>query len=272
MIGKSRSRRGISSILGIIIAVGIIVTVIVPLFLYTENIVSLREQYIVKRHNLDEEKMEEALKSAAYEDLYTGTHQIMLRFENTGYLAVRVVRIWVIRRDMPTTDPIEKTVPVPPRSDQLEIGTGVYASQGKVYDIKVVTERGNIYVPVGSPITGWQGGVYPWTLSVTIMNMEKGKEYTLEIDKIGEPGPSTPPYMPKTLVWKATAENQFQSLSFGVTPGTYTVVVQDNKGWQEGPKEVCVGINDWGGPTVVFDCGGEQVPPGQEKQPPAASP
>ena len=241
--------------LGTVIAVGILVTVVVPLILYMQSTAALYDESVVKRHIADEEKMDERLWSDVYEDLYHGTHEIMLTLYNPGELMVKVVRVWVISRDDPLNPIIVEggvfPLSLPPRGDQVEIGTGVIAQKGVWYDIKVVSERGNIYVPSGSPLIGGESSKYPHTLTATLINMEKGKVYQIDLEAIGTGG-WVPVYFPQTLIWKATAENQFQSLGFGVNPGRYNVSIQ-GPGWQDWVEvRVIPGIS--GDPAVIWDC------------------
>jgi len=249
------STRGFSSVLGTVIAVGILVTVVVPLILYMQSTAALYDEYVAKRHIADEEKMDERLWSDVYEDFYYGTHEIMLKLYNPAELMVKVVRVWIISRDDPLHPILIEggVLPLylPPRGDQVEVGTGVVADKGVWYDIKVVTERGNIYVPSGSPLIGGQGSKFPHTLTVTLINMEKGKEYHLDLEAVGTGG-WVPLYFPQKLMWKATAENQFQSLGFGVNPGTYKVSIH-GPGWDDfAIVDVIPGKS--GDPAVIWDC------------------
>lgn len=249
------SRKGFSTVLGTVIAVGILVTAVVPLIMYMQSTAALYDHSVAQRHIADEEKMDEMLWSDVYEDFYYETHEIMVKVYNPCELTVDVVRIWVISRDDPTNPTLIQggalPLRLPPRGYQVEVGTGVIAQKGVWYDIKVVTERGNIYIPSGSPLIGGQSSKFPHTLTVTLINMEKGKEYVLDLEAIGTGG-WVPVYLPTTLIWKATAENQFQSLGFGVNPGTYNVSIT-GPGWSDW-AEVIVTPGVSGAPAVIWDC------------------
>lgn len=241
--------------LGTVIAVGILVTAVVPLILYMQSTAALYDQSVARRHIADEEKMDERLYSDVYEDFYHETHEIMLTLYNPGELVVTVVRIWVIRRDNPLNPIIVEggvlPLSLPPRGDQVEVGTGVIAEKDVWYDVKVVTERGNIYVPSGSPLIGGEGSKFPHTLTVTLINMEKGRDYRLELEAVGTGG-WVPVYFPQTLEWKATSSNQFQSLGFGVNPGTYNVSIHEADWSDHVVVDVIPGIS--GDPAVIWDC------------------
>jgi len=263
MSGRNR-RRGVSSVLGIIIAIGVLITAVVPLWLFQTSTEMIQRQAIEGRIQVDKERLDESLELKAYEDWYMGTHEIMVNLRDTCYLTITIVRIYVTPRNSPLTPPIQTSITLPPNTDPLELSTGVVAESGVVYDVKVVSERGNVYVPTGGPITGGSGKGFPNTLAVTLINMRKGLLYILNVSAVSTGQEDPPPYFPVHQEWKATAENQFQSLCFGISPGLYRVTVADNKDYFE---EVLVDTTLPGvaNPTVVFDCTPhEEVPPGQQ--------
>jgi len=252
MSGKNR-RRGVSSVLGIVIAIGILITAVVPLWLFQTSTEMIQRQAIEGRIQVDKERLDESLELKAYEDWYMGTHEIILKIRNTCYLTITVVRIYVTPRNDPLKPPIETYITLPPNTDPLEMSTGVVAQSETVYDIKVVSERGNIYVPLGGPIYGGSGRAYPNTLSVTVINMRKGLDYFLNITAISTGEEDPPEYFPVAMSWHATSDNEFQTLAFGISPGTYLVSIADSKGWSESRVVDCTSpyVSN---PTVVWDC------------------
>lgn len=268
MFGSNRNKnRGVSGVLGAIIAIGIVTTALIPLYLYTQSAAMIQQQEIEQRNIFDKERKDESLELKAYEDWYMGTHEITLKIRNTCYLAVTIVRIYVTPRNDPLKPPMDAYITIPPRSDTLEMSTGVVAEPQVIYDVKIVSERGNQYIPLGGPIYGGSGKAYPNTLSITIINMHKGWLYLLDIEALATGQEDPPEYFPVHMEWKATAENQFQSLAFGITPGKYKVSIADNQDWSEWVIADCT-LPTVSNPTVVFDCSLHLQPKGNSTKTP----
>jgi hypothetical protein len=63
---------------------------------------------------------------------------------------------------------------------------------------------------------------YPFTLTVSIINMHRGKTYTVEVTPLDNGTVS-----PKTFTHKATASNENVTVAFGVTAGTFRVTLYE---------------------------------------------
>jgi len=238
---KKRSHKAVSNIIAAIITIVILFTIIVPLLLYIQNANALYNFAVLERRNLDYYRSQEDLEVHAYEDL-KDNNKIKVEAYNKGDISVIIKRIWVIDRNDVNTKGISGiyifeynnkncTPDLPyllnPRQEVVTFNTNIKAIVGHVYDIKLVTERGNIYIPKESPLLGGHGGnpaTYAYSLIVTIVNMHPGTTYNFTL--VGNV-----PYSPYTLIHKATASTRDISMSFGVNAGEYILYLSDGKGW-----------------------------------------
>ena len=90
---------------------------------------------------------------------------------------------------------------------------------------KVMTERGREFT---SNVVGLRNGMlplspFPFTLTVSIVNMHRGRTYTVEVIPLDEGLVS-----PRTFTHKATASNENVTVAFGTTAGTFRVTLYEN--------------------------------------------
>ena len=105
----------------------------------------------------------------------------------------------------------------------------------------VVTERGRIFssekikLESGEPIDI----AYPFTLTVNIINMRKGKLYEVYVEPLGN-GKIYPTKFPH----KATGDNENVTVAFGAFAGKYRVSLYENKELVQlgeyNPLDICV--------------------------------
>jgi hypothetical protein len=90
---------------------------------------------------------------------------------------------------------------------------------------EVVTERGRQFT---SDVVILQNGMlpsspYPFTLTVSIVNMQRGKTYMVEVTPLDNGTVS-----PRFFTHKATASNENVTVAFGVTAGMFRVTLYEN--------------------------------------------
>lgn len=164
-------------------SIAIILTTVVPLLMYIRSVSFLYDTVSSDMRRVDEEKIDEALSAVAYLD---SNYAIKLNFTNTGDLTIFVIRVWVMPRD---GEPIaiETDLTLVPRTPTMVFDTGEVAVKGRLYDLKVVTERGNIIVPEGSPLQIIEEYVPPpgawlYFLGITVVETSAGYTYTIVVD------------------------------------------------------------------------------------------
>lgn len=203
-------------------------------YIQSENV--LYDSSVIERRNLDYYRAQEDLEVHAYEDL-KDNNKIKVEAYNKGDISVIIERIWVIDRNLGLSgiyifgnnSDCEPDLPylLNPRQEVVTFNTGIKAKVNHFYDIKIITRRGNIYIPKESPLHGGHGGnpaTYAYSLVVTIVNMHPGTTYNFTL--VGNV-----PYSPYTLIYKATASVQDISMSFGVNAGEYNLSISDEAGW-----------------------------------------
>lgn len=211
-------------------------SIIIPLIFYIQNENVLYNSSIIERRSLDYYRSQEDLEVHAYEDL-KDYNKIKVEVYNKGDISVVIERIWIIDRNLDLNgiyifeNNSDCTPDLPyllnPREKVVTFDSGIRAQVGHFYDVKIVTRRGNIYIPKESPLYGGHGGnpaTYAYSLVITIVDMKPGTTYNFTL--VGNV-----PYSPYTLIYKATASVKDISMSFGVNAGNYTLYLSDGAGW-----------------------------------------
>jgi len=156
-----KSRSAMSTILGMLIFIGILFTCVMPFFLYINEVNSLYDQTIIVMKQFDQDRSLENIDVYAY-PLNQSSSQICVYVKNQCPLTVEIVRIWINDQYFPcglqiagmgenTTDPIDI-------QDMLSQVEGVESFQAKV-----TTARGNTFSSLTNPLqysndSGWSGG------------------------------------------------------------------------------------------------------------------
>lgn len=231
------SKAGFSNIIGLLVAVAIIFTILLPLNLYNQDLQNKLIHTVRERKALDDMRFNERLRLNAFEvldDTKPNKNHIIIIAENIGKYPIIIVRIIIARESFngnATIIPIDGLNSDPPLPYILlpqnitYIDTNVVAEEGVKYYIRVVTSRGNIFLPNENILIGGKGAgqssAFPYLFGVTITNMRNGKDYNFTL--IGNV-----PYSPFTVNWQATASNIHQSFIFGVSPGDYILILKED--------------------------------------------
>jgi hypothetical protein len=145
-----------------------------------------------------------------------------------------------------------QSITLNPGSEALiDVSTCVQGYTGYAM-FKVVTERGRQFT---SDVVYLQNGVlpsspYPFTLTVSIINMQRGKTYTVEVTPLDDGLVS-----PRTFTHKATASNENVTVAFGTTEGTFRVTLYENNRLKDlgDQNPQTVKVPDY--TAVIFDLG-----------------
>jgi len=186
IIGSSR-RRGISTILGTLISIGILFTAVIPMFLVMRQADTLHEKRKLELGRLDEEKRRENIRVYVFPtpDSPPDQPSLTVRVDNRGELLVRVVRIWV------NDQPLDVDCAVQGMSQKGLEPFDVSTEPGS-YIIKVTTDRGNVFASDSGPITYLGGG--EWAVGMLVINVliyyAPGGVYDINVwlgEKLGDP-------------------------------------------------------------------------------------
>jgi hypothetical protein len=222
-------RRGVSAIAGGAIVLAIFFMVIVPLVVLMQNSYALFLNESNSRRIFDTDRMSESLTVGVSQDAIT--KRLTLLLSNDGPVNVRIVRVWAIDVVRQTSIPMAKPclegelLSLPPGGNgTLDVQTCVNGFTG-IVQFLAVTERGRIFS--SNKIYLKEGGlidiVFPYTLTVSIINMKKGRMYEVYVTPLGNGKVS-----PEKFTHKATASNENVTVAFGIFPGNYSVALYEN--------------------------------------------
>ena len=161
MLFRLKSKSAMSTVLGILIFIGILFTCVMPFFLYINEVNSIYDQTVIEMKHFDQDRAFENIDVYAY-PLNQSSNQICVYIKSRCPLTVEIVRIWINDQYFPynlqipgmdegTTDPIDV-------QDMISQVEGVES-----YQVKVTTARGNTFSSLTNPLqysndSGWGGG------------------------------------------------------------------------------------------------------------------
>jgi hypothetical protein len=248
-----RGKSGISSAVAALFTVVIVFAALAPTLLFTQSLYAILSNEVNERRYFEVDRYSEKLDVLV---LQIG-NRLNLKVENTGPISLVVVRVWAYRVGTGSTLPADgpcytQSITLNPGSEALiDVSTCVQGYTGYVM-FKVVTERGRQFT---SDVVFLQNGMlpsspYPFTLTVSIINMQRGKTYTVEVTPLDDGLVS-----PRTFTHKATASNENVTVAFGTTAGTFRVTLYENNRFKDlgDQNPQTVKVPDY--TAVIFDLG-----------------
>ena len=183
-------RKGISSILGVLIFVGILFSAVMPMFLIMRQSDVYYEQAKLDVTRLDEEKVLEDLEVYVSPDEIENEYTLTL--VNKGEVPATIVRVW--ENENPTRE--DEIVLVQDTCVIESIAFSHEPAEDEVFEIRVTTERGNSFLNQNGMLTygsdGWvvdkfyikihAGGLF---LRVKVYNSTTNDVFLDEWDTIG---------------------------------------------------------------------------------------
>ncbi len=239
-----KRRRGVSTILGTIIFIGILFTSVIPLMLVMKQADTIYTQKVHQMEILDEEGVEEDVNVYVYP--YQDGTELGVKVENIGNVPITVVRAWL------NDESFEVNEVVPAASNELFGPYNVSSLQnGTSVDVKIVTERGNVFYCISGGLTWYEAGGWSTTsLGIcVIIHNTAGGWYRIILHNIT--GNSTHPvYESHSKEWADVVASTPVD-----DPGLYEMIVQEKKGsnWKDLPgSPVPANINYPNGPPFIM--------------------
>jgi len=173
-----KSKSAMSTILGMLIFIGILFTCVMPFFLYINQVNSLYDQTIVEMKQFDRDRALENIDVYAY-PLNQSSSEVRLYIKNQCPLTVEIVRIWINDQYFPYNlqvpgmgENITNPIDIQDMISQVE-GVGSFQA-------KVTTARGNTFSSLTNPLqysneSGWGGG--PSFAINIVIELNKGIYY-----------------------------------------------------------------------------------------------
>jgi len=137
-ISRLRNRRGISTILGVIIFVGLLFSTVVPMYLVMNQADTIYDQKMFEMKRLEDERSRESLV-VDVSAMSQYSNILNINVSNECVLVVKIVRIW-INDTYSTASAVLQSMSV------LSMNLTVVPSLNCSYSIMVATERGNVFV------------------------------------------------------------------------------------------------------------------------------
>jgi archaellum component FlaF (FlaF/FlaG flagellin family) len=181
-----KDRRGVSTIMGTLIFVGILFTSVIPMMLVMNQADTIYVKKVKEVEVKDDERVEEDLVVYIYPG---GDTEIKVRVKNQGTVSVTIVRVWINNEYNSTSELI-------PTGTQKDFGpfNVTDLEEGDTVEVKVVTERGNVFYSISGNLYFYEGGWSTTSVGIcVIIHNPKGGEYqvyllngTIWSDKIYE--------------------------------------------------------------------------------------
>ena len=182
-----RKRRGVASAIGILFMVGILMTSILPMFMYVNQVNNWYDTSVVEMKMADDDRGSEELQVYAYGASST-TISVWLR--NSGAIPINVSRVWAVRADLKkimifnsTNRPDNFTLQIPASShvtvkglDLTSVLTFPLVDNENVnkFNIYAVTERGNKFASETNTLaqsgSGWETSTMEFLINIMLQS------------------------------------------------------------------------------------------------------
>lgn len=238
MMAHIKLHRGMSTILGTLIFIGIMFSAIVPMQVVMQQADHLKLQKINEMEKKDNERYDEDI-TVIYHPLSQTSDQLSVKLSNEGSYSTRVVRIWIRDTFYVVNENIEpgETKTIGPYTVTL--------IEDATYPVQAVTERGNLFSADMISLVYTDGQWYTPSLGINVyISNEKGKYYILVNN-------STWSDFYETLGMDQGDLSKYFEVD---SPGVYTVTCRKND--ENGPLLPGTPVNveiDWpSGPPILY--------------------
>lgn len=173
MMAHIKLNRGMSTILGTLIFIGIMFSAIVPMQFVMQQADNLKLQKINEMEKKDNERYNEDI-TVTYYPLSQTSDQICVKLSNEGSFSTKVVRVWIRETFYVVNENIEP-------GETKTIGPfTVTLIEDATYPVQAVTERGTIFKADMISLVYTDGQWYTPSLGINVyISNEKGKYYIL---------------------------------------------------------------------------------------------
>ena len=213
--------RGVSTILGTIIFIGIMFTSVIPMYLVMKQADVLFERKKLEVARLDEECEREAMELYAVPMSFNDPNWLNISAYNKCEVPIILVRLWVNDTDIPLS------VTIPSMGSVNVYDYEINAVEGSSFQVRATSERGNVYVSETGTLS-YNGGEWETeTLGINLIfpsrpgQGKRGNDWRNEL-KITIAQDDVKIYEDVVMYWAISASEMFFELG---APGTYNVTV-----------------------------------------------
>jgi len=197
-----KTKRGISTVLGVLLMVGVLFTTIIPLFMYVNSVDNYYDTTVVNMGISDQERSMEDLTFYAFGR--DESHDLYLLLINDGSISVNITHIWVMSMDLQRTNVFTSQnvsaalnghdLPLqlnPSDTATIENLTLTIIQDDPdhpeldVFNIEVTTARGNVFPSINNPLQ-YQGGIWgtgmnwPW-LEIIVRSDQDQDDFKVDV-------------------------------------------------------------------------------------------
>ncbi len=216
-----KRRKGVSTIMGTLIFIGILFTSVIPMFLVMKQADNIYTQKVYEMRNRDDERSKENVVVSAYPGVST---TIYVKVENNGNVPVKIVRVWI------NDESFSVDTPLVSNSYQTLGPFSITIVSGESVQVKAVSERGNVFYSISGPLLYTGGGWVTVSLGVCVVIYNpKGGQYKIVLHNSTW---SVTMYESKNQEWQDVITSNPVDKA-----GSYFVNVYEKKGsnWKELP-------------------------------------
>ncbi len=172
-----KKRRGVSSILGTLIFIGIIFSAFVPMTLVMKQADNIYERKIHEATIGDIEKGDENAMVYAYGEV--GSTELSVYITNKGSNELTIVRVWM------NDNSTEVSETIAPKAS-TELGPFDVTGTASPLKVKVTTENGNIFeCNLGSVMYSEVNGWYTPSYAISVIIMSDWGQYEIIVEDSG---------------------------------------------------------------------------------------
>jgi hypothetical protein len=165
-------KKGVSTVLGTLIFIGILLTAVIPMQLVMKQADSLYVRKIKEVESADEERAKEDLRVTIYPNSLNSS-ELYIHIENRGEVPVTIVRVW-FNDDYQTDNTFIKAM------ENKNTGPFPISPQnGTYYNIFVTTERGNTFHSITGSVYYSDGTWYTPALSISVFILNEQGQYKI---------------------------------------------------------------------------------------------
>ena len=246
-ITLNRRKKGVSTILGTLIFIGILFTSVIPMMLVMNQADTIYTQTVHEMESRDQERASE--KADAYAYPINGTsNQLKIRVSNKGVVPIKIIRAW-INDEIHSQDEVIRT------QETAVLGPfTVTLVNSSTYAIKVTTERANSYASTTGTLYYTDGYWFTPSLGIHVLVLNWFGKYQIRVYNGSAASP----------IWQSEVPYETQGIDIGDvewtevgmdTAGYYWVEVLKKIGgdWKHVPGSPIPVVITWPGGSPVIN-------------------
>jgi archaellum component FlaF (FlaF/FlaG flagellin family) len=171
---STRRTRGVSTILGTIIFVGILFTSVIPMLLVMKQADTIYTQKVHEMEARDDERENEILEASAF-PVNTTSDDLKVTVDNIGVVSAKIVRVWINDENYSESTVVQAgdTGTLGPYTVTLENDT--------TYAIKITSERGNTYASTTGVLYFTDGYWFTPSIGVNVIVLNWFGKYQIRV-------------------------------------------------------------------------------------------